>query len=277
MNNDSHFTRTILLATFFATTLACAKPSATELIVGGKNVDGQDPISHSVIALYEQDGEGGASLCSATLIGRNFALTAAHCVDAGTEGMIGIFGSDIRSKSAMKLPILRAVVSPAWQMGQQNPSLDGSQDQDQGDIAVIEFDGKLPQGFRPVPILAKRTKLEAGAEVEIAGFGISDADKRNGEGVLRKATVTIAEPDFGDTEILFDQTQGQGACHGDSGGPAFIEKNGKIYLMGVTNRAFPEAAPDDCAHQVVYTKAQAYKTWIQETIKSLKSDSKTEQ
>ena len=46
--------------------------------------------------------------------------------------------------------------------------------------------------------------------------------------------------------MILDQEDGSGACHGDSGGPAFFEKDGKTYLLGVTNRSYPDGAPDDC-------------------------------
>lgn len=242
--------------------VAHAKANSPDLIIGGQSVNDQDPLANSVIALYQESSKG-ASLCSATLIAKGFAVTAAHCVEGGITGMFGIFASDIRSESAIKLPVIAAKISPLWR---QNPSADT----DMGDIAVIQFSGHEPRGFHSVPIIPKKTRLESGDEVTIAGYGIDDSKNQNGEGILRKTNVIVADPDFGNTEMIFDQSQGKGACHGDSGGPAFFETHGKFYLLGVTNRAYPESAPDDCAHQVVYTKASAYRPWIQQTIKSFK-------
>ena len=71
--------------------------------------------------------------------------------------------------------------------------------------------------------------------------------------------------------MIISQSHGQGACHGDSGGPAFIKRRGKIILAGVTNRSYPDHAPDDCAHNVVYTKVPAYRSWIRKTETAFKS------
>ena len=69
--------------------------------------------------------------------------------------------------------------------------------------------------------------------------------------------------------MILDQSHGHGACHGDSGGPAYIQKNGKMILAGVTNRSYPSSASDDCAHQVVYTKVHAYESWIKKNKQKL--------
>jgi secreted trypsin-like serine protease len=75
--------------------------------------------------------------------------------------------------------------------------------------------------------------------------------------------VGVADPRSGKSEMILDQSRGHGACHGDSGGPAFVRQGKKMVLAGVTNRSYPSQAPDDCAHRVVYTKVSAYRSWIQ--------------
>jgi secreted trypsin-like serine protease len=83
--------------------------------------------------------------------------------------------------------------------------------------------------------------------------------------------VRVVDSRPGKTEMIMDQTHGSGACHGDSGGPAFVKSGRTISLAGLTNRGYPDRAPDDCAHQVVYTKVPSYQRWIRASEKKLES------
>jgi len=248
----------LTLSTLMMTFLMGATVSRAD-VVGGDDVDPDGEIAHTTVALYQQAQQGGM-LCSATLIAKNVAVTAAHCVEHGVDHMAVILGSQIASQNRDVLRVVDAEVSSAW-----NPSHLGGQDA--GDIALVKFEGKLPKGYHAARILPVKTKLEKGDEVILAGYGISNALKKTGAGTLRETNVSVAQPDFGSTEILLDQRHGSGACHGDSGGPAFVMSNGKYDLMGVTSRGYPATAPDDCRQEVVYTRVNAYRAWISQTVK----------
>jgi secreted trypsin-like serine protease len=230
-------------------------------IVGGDDVAGSDPLARSTVALYKKTSSGGM-LCTATLIKKDIALTAAHCVERGVNGMVVVFGESIDSEDRDVVRVAEAEVAREW----NETHLGG---EDAGDIALVRIEGKLPKGYRVAHLLPASVKLQKGDKVILAGYGISNAILKTGAGKLRKAAVTVEKPSFGKTEILLDQRKGSGACHGDSGGPAFVEHDGKIYLMGVTSRGYPATAPDDCRHEVVYTKVDAYRSWIKETAKEM--------
>jgi secreted trypsin-like serine protease len=233
-------------------------------IVGGDEVEAKDPIARSTVALY-QEMSGGGALCTASLIAKNVAITAAHCVEHGIQHMAVILGDKIDSKSREEGDVLRVVdaeIAPGW----REAHLVG---EDAGDIALVKFEGKLPKGYGPAHLLPESASLKKGDDVILAGYGITNAFRKTGAGTLRRATVEVDKPEFGKTEILLDQHQGSGACHGDSGGPAFVQKNGKDYLLGVTSRGYPVTAPDDCRHKVIYTKVSAYRAWITETAREL--------
>lgn len=231
-------------------------------IVGGDDVAPTDDIAHTTVALYQQSSPESGALCTATLIAKNIAVTAAHCVEHGVDHMGIITGEEIESSDRSVLRVVDAEISKQWSEG----NLAG---QDAGDIALIRFEGKLPKGYHAAHMLPKKVSLQKGDQVILAGYGISNAMKKTGAGTLRKTEVSVQDPQFGKTEILLDQRNGSGACHGDSGGPAFVESNGKYYLMGVTSRGYPVTAPDDCHHEVVYTRVNAYKNWISQTAKEL--------
>jgi hypothetical protein len=230
-------------------------------IVGGDEVEESDPIARSTVALY-QEMSGGGALCTASLITKSVAVTAAHCVEHGIQHMGVILGEKIGSQSQDVLRVVDAEIAPGWSEGH----LAG---EDAGDIALVKFEGKLPKGYGPAHLLPKSASLKKGDDVILAGYGITNAAKKSGAGTLRRATVKVSQPEFGKTEILLDQHQGSGACHGDSGGPAFVQVDGKDYLLGVTSRGYPVTAPDDCHHKVIYTKVSAYRAWISQAAREL--------
>jgi secreted trypsin-like serine protease len=254
----------LVLITLLLTKSVCAAPLSvmSDDIVGGSKVSDRDTISKSVVALYREEG-GQGMLCSATLIAKNMAVTAAHCVEAGTDGMVVIFGTDIKVDAQDAVRVIGSEIQPLW-------SAQHSTDQDMGDIAVVRFESDAPANFKPAHMASNKLILKAGDTVTLAGFGITQANSQAGAGVLRKADVQVVNPDFGKTEMIFDQTDGAGACHGDSGGPAFAKVGAKTYLVGVTNRSYPDSAPDNCKQQVVYTKIMAYRAWITSSEKELK-------
>lgn len=230
-------------------------------IVGGDEVEAKDQIARSTVALY-QEMSGGGALCTASLISKNVAVTAAHCVEHGVQHMGVILGEKIESKNREVLRVVDAEIAPGW----SESHLAG---EDAGDIALVKFEGKLPKGYGPAHLLPESASLSQGDEVILAGYGITNALKKTGAGTLRRATVKVDNPEFGKTEILLDQHQGSGACHGDSGGPAFVQRNGKDYLLGVTSRGYPVTAPDDCRHKVIYTKVTAYRAWLTQAAREL--------
>ena len=58
---------------------------------------------------------------------------------------------------------------------------------------------------------------------------------------------------------------------GDSGGPAFAERNGQLYLWGVTSRGYPERSPDDCAHEAVYTRITEQARFVENAARELRA------
>lgn len=233
-----------------------------ENIVGGLGVLVHDGIQETTVALFKKSAEGGF-LCTASLISESVALTAAHCIPEKGEQAVLVFGRNIRGKDIKVAPVADVLTPKTWH-GASNTA------KDQGDIALLQFEGGLPNGYHPAELLSEDVKLENGETVVLAGFGINDAKEKTGAGVLRKTEVQIAKTHLGKTEIVFDQTHGSGACHGDSGGPAFLVEKGIYYLFGVANRSYPGRAPDDCAHQVVYTQVNAYRGWIEDGMRKLK-------
>jgi secreted trypsin-like serine protease len=229
-------------------------------ILGGTTVGARDTIAASTVAL-----RAGGALCTASLVANDLAITAAHCVTGGVSvsQMRIVFGASTSAPIAVAR-VTGAVTTRIW------GTVEDEDAPDHGDIAMVRFSGGLPAGFRPARILWDTSVLQDGGTATLAGYGITRTHPHTGSGRLRKVDVEIANATHGETEILFDQRDGRGACHGDSGGPAFAEVDGELLLFGVTNRGFDDDG-DTCARFGVYTKIAAYREWVQAAVRALRA------
>lgn len=224
-------------------------------IIGGSTVAAQDAVVASTVALY--DGEG---LCTGSLVDVDLVVTAAHCISDQPTKLRVIFGTNLKDKKTVvaTLPVTGAIVHPSWNQTMNNQI-------DTNDIALVRFSGAIPQNYKPATLLPSSNVLRVGTPVVLAGFGTSDGVNGTGSGILRKVTVNVAHPFYGKTEIEFDQSHGRGACHGDSGGPAFFLQGGKPYLFGVTSRG-----ADPCNVSVIYTKIEAHRDFLAKATSALR-------
>jgi hypothetical protein len=162
------------------------------------------------------------------------------------------FTTNIEDQSAYSVGGLAAIANPNY-----NPRAS----KNANDVSLIKFPGGLPAGYEPAKILPPSVHLQDGETVTLAGYGESDPGQggNNGAGILRKVDVSIKNATYSQSEVLLDQTQGRGSCHGDSGGPAFVEMNGELYLWGVTSRAYPnnQDAAVNCDQGAIYTEFDA--------------------
>lgn len=219
-------------------------------IIGGKEVEGLESFANSVVAVY--DGEEG-QLCTGTLISKNVVLTAAHCLNQNVGRMYIFFGRDLETEG-IYVQVDKAAISPYW---------NSTADTDTGDIALLHFPGKAPGSYKPIALLptAMANLLENQGELTVSGYGVTDPASRETSKILHKTQVRISDIHFSDSEVLVDQTSGQGVCHGDSGGPAFVEVHGFYYLGGVTSRGVNDAGRT-CKTRAAITSIPYHRAWI---------------
>lgn len=267
-------------------------------VIGGKFVLENSSIAASTVGIYDQKND---FTCTATLITNSVAITAAHCIESAPENIQIIFGlelaatiesqdSDIRRRQIKTATAV--LVHPQW-TGDYNRTSDWN------DLALVQFAEGLPEGYKPATWLSDKSELFTGAKVTVAGFGATQVkihhinEKKfphlekaiaNGEIVcdetfenekkrcyrieflgdddLKMTTVPIES--ITQSEVRLDESHGHGTCVGDSGGPAFIEKNGIYYYFGITSRG-----SDACDGYGIYTNALYFKTWVDESIRFL--------
>ncbi|UOF00778.1 S1 family peptidase [Bdellovibrio reynosensis] len=226
--------------------------TADSAIIGGSVVQAGDKITESIVAVYDA-AEG--QLCTGSLLPNNLVLTAAHCVGAYTEEMYVFFDLSLSATSERR-KVDKLEVSPYWPSRQLK-------EKNTGDIAILHFTGTVPAGYKPATFLAASQKslLKRGSTVVLAGYGITNGVTGEGAGTLKMTSVKVEDPLYSVSEVKLNQTQGTGACHGDSGGPAYVEVKGKYYLWGVTSRGVNDE-DNDCSKYSAYTSALYYKVWI---------------
>lgn len=264
-------------------------------IMKGKAVQNGEPLASSIVGIYNVKER---AVCTGSLIADDIVMTAAHCMGGRASDLRIIFWNDIDEMMAAHEPDVKAAhvftatdykANSIW-----NPN-DFEKTQDRGDIALVKFRGKIPEGYKPATFLADGADLVRGNLVTVAGYGVDTVEttpvnakkyknlenaiengevfcddqqsscfeiNMSGDGILRHVQAPISMVVA--TEVFLDEKNG-GTCSGDSGGPAYIEKNGQYYLFGITSRG--TAFCDDAG---VYTNALTYKQWIQDTIKTLK-------
>lgn len=259
---------------------ACGQQASNNLlspetgIVGGAESVGTEDFAKHVVGLY--DVKIGA-ICTASILSESILVTAAHCVDSEPSALRVVFGGDFNSSNVVVRIVDDYRLSPIWAFRQ-------GQEFNTGDIALVKFSGGLPAGYAPAQFLTDVTKLTDNMNVLLAGYGASFVTQvpdprtgalvadHQGAGKLRFVTTTINKVAYSKSEFLTDSSKGKAACHGDSGGPAYVEIDGKQVLTGVTSRSAGDAQ-DLCNVAAVYTSIPFYAPWIIATSKQLNAAS----
>jgi hypothetical protein len=236
-------------------------------IVGGRAVEAEDVIASSTVIVY--DRKVGA-LCSGTLIDYNLVLTAAHCTSGDARNMSIGFGLEMDSNSLVFAPVVAGMTHPSWPQLSDAKSSD-PRSKDWGDIAVLRFEGAVPEGFRPARLLGNAKSLRNGITITLAGYGKLDMELDMDAQQLMKADVVLTNKDFSSSEVEFSQHQGRGACHGDSGGPAFAKTtSGALVVVGVTSRSATLGGGATCLEGSIYTSVPAHIGFIQQAAATLR-------
>lgn len=247
-------------------------------IIGGTDATGAEDFAKHTVILFDTKN---STLCTASILSNSILVTAAHCVESNPSVLRVVFGTDIHAPDIIVRAVDSHQVSPVWKF-REGMLLN------KGDIAVVRFTGGLPTGYTPTQFISNTSKLTNDMDVMLAGFGASHTvrvrdpqsgelvSKRSGSGKLRSVTTTMKNVNYSKSEFLLESSKGKSACHGDSGGPAYVkievERNGQTVLedvlIGVTSRGVDDV-DDLCNVAAAYTSMAFYSTWIVSTAKAL--------
>ena len=243
-------------------------------IIGGSDADVNYEKQHGIVGVYDTEMGG---LCTGSLIGNGLVLTAGHCANVDhPEKMIIFFGPNFddiiaqanKGDHSNLRRVVRAIRHEKYK--EENPDNLSTNN----DISLLRFSGGNVAGYMTAKLATAQqsASLQKGAVVTLAGYGLSEYTfdpttgkklSSNGAGALRMVDgIKILSVLPTGEEITFDQTQGKGACHGDSGGPAYlVDAAHTTYLVGVTSRGGGKV--DRCDGTAIYTGVIGYTKWIQ--------------
>jgi len=236
--------------------LAMLFPHFASAIQGGDPVASDSALAAATVALQFQMGTPDQwwPHCTAALLADDLAVTAAHCVPE--PNAIRPLRLAFTTDTTQGTFPTRAVTGFLRDEKFQSSVLHEADDHD---LALVRFAGGRPPGAKPAHILT--SALFAGEAVIVAGFGATSFDQYE-MGTLRSAIVSVANPLLGQTETLLDQRGRGGTCPGDSGGPAFVELQGELFLWGIASRLWPLRV-QDCAQYSIYSRLDSAANWLE--------------
>lgn len=228
-------------------------------IIGGEAAKSTDPVAASTVSLMYYGFGAGQSFCTGTVISKNLILTATHCLqDMEAEDIKVFFGTNLPTFGDE--PNLRAVKTmvthPDYNFG-----LDPVHNLYTGanDVGLIMIEGEIPEFAKPVPVM-KDAPINVGQSLLLSGFGLvnettSPPQRATG---LNYTRVTVAKTYA--NILVTEQSKANGACAGDSGGPAFLETDNGLMVLGITRGPY-NLAPN-CRQWGEYTYASRFEDYI---------------
>jgi secreted trypsin-like serine protease len=242
--------RALAAATFAL--IALASPASA--MVGGAGAPA-DAVGRAVVTIVGSRG----NFCSGTLVAPTIVLSAAHCVTPGASYQIVLYGDGA--------PQLRAVTQVAT-----HPQFNAHgilAHRAGADVALLQLGAPLP-GKAPLPLGAPLEPIAAGQAFAVAGVGVAiRGDGRSG-GTVRAAQLTsTGQPGRLQIRLLdpaaANLRAGQGACTGDSGGPALQQQNGRATVVGMVSWSTAPQNAAGCGGLTGVTPLTLYRDWIVQT------------
>ena len=140
-------------------------------MVGGAQ-PATDGAGRSVVML---DGSGG-TVCTATAIGRDLLLTAAHCVQPGSQYK---FLDNPASREAKLKDIARIERHPQFDLKKLFAHLATA------DVALVKLADPLPARIPAAPLGAGNETVAVGDAFVVAGYGVTVRGAEKLDGVVR--------------------------------------------------------------------------------------------
>jgi secreted trypsin-like serine protease len=262
-----------LLVVLALPAIASAKATAGASIVGGREATIEEFPSLSYIEAHH--GKHGFA-CTGTVVAPRVILTAAHCVEEVEKGTItppneyalstGI-ADPTKATPENVFHVVANHVFPGFDPGVLH-----------GDAAILILDRPTTAPALPMAGAADAALYGGGAEVRLAGWGLTSANAKEQPANLRMTSMLVQTPSscrkstrsfygafFPTGQVcLIASDRASGGCFGDSGGPAIAQRaDGTPVELGITSTGGPS-----CSTRLpnVLTRVDYVSTWVSEWI-----------
>jgi trypsin len=253
---------------------AAAEPVAQASIINGRTATiAEFP---SLAFIEAREGKSGFA-CTGTVVAPRVVLTAAHCVENLDRGLLTAAGSyalatgvtspeEARPENVFR--VAETHVFPGFDPGSLR-----------GDAAVLVLD--RPTAAPPIALAgpADAALYAGGAAVQLAGWGLTRPNAKEGSNGLRATSMIVQPPALckRKTRAYYEEfspavqtctldvpAKRSGGCFGDSGGPAIgLRPDGTQVELGVIS-----TGGEFCSTRLpnVFTRADYIGGWVAEWI-----------
>lgn len=214
--------------------------------------------------------------CGATLVDRQWLVSAAHCFRTWGEpsdwivyvGKYYLF----EDEATQQLRYVESIViHPGYQMAVRPVLVENRKDHD---IALLKLNAPVTLNGQVQPIcLQELPDLADNTTCYVTGWGATREAEMSP--VLKQAAVLVLPVDECATyyngtcvinQLMYCAGYEDGrhdSCHGDSGGPLVVKQGGRWQLAGVISGGLRCGEP---RHPGIYTKVTPHYTWIRDVI-----------
>ena len=206
-----------------------------------------------------------ATACTATAIGRDLLLTAAHCVLPSAD--YKLLGSEPGQPPVLKA-IIRIERHPQFDIKRLFNHLATA------DVALIKLAEPLPARISPAVIAGASETVAVGDSLMVIGYGVTVHGDGKSGGTPRAATLVVTGQPGALQIRLFDPVNkgisaGLGGCAGDSGAPAFRSSGAGPAILGVVSWSTGPNLTAGCGGLTGITPLARYRGWIVDTAHKL--------
>jgi secreted trypsin-like serine protease len=229
--------------------LACLAFAAPAFAITGNAPQAVTAGRHAVMIV----GSHG-TFCTGAALARDLVLTAAHCVQPGSDYKLVEFGADRKPR----LLDVRAIARhPQFHLETLLAH------RATADVALLKLAQPLPQAILPAPLARAARTPRVGETLTVFGYGLAVRGDPKTGGTLRAARLSVTgRPGNLQIRLIDPATRGarpgMGACTGDSGAPVFEN----TALIGVVSWSTGPELSAGCGGLTGVTPLALYRAWI---------------
>lgn len=217
----------------------------------------------TVLILFPRAESGKLGICTGVAVAPKLILTAAHCFFEGMtsgksqrpEGIV--YGESYTEGLSHMLKIDSFATHPDFKL-ETLPH----------DIAWIKLSENLPASLKYASLIQNSDGIKTSLKTSFVGFGPKDS-MGSGNGIKRffetNLSQLFSESAGSDSRhnLAYSDPAGGNLCPGDSGGPNFIQRDGKWILFGLTLGGVEKTGQTLCRNSTsVSTLLFPYLDWI---------------